>query len=109
MKINMRKSIGVKFIAILLLLLAVGQGVGAYLFLSSIRSGFVDALHERMKRQIKQTAAVMAEPVITYTMLSIDTYLEEAMKDQDVQSMQILTETGTVLRERAVKVGRVKG
>jgi methyl-accepting chemotaxis protein len=109
MKINMGKSISVKFIAILLVLLAVGQGVGAYLFLSSIRSGFMDALHERMKRQIKQTAAVMAEPVETSSMLSIETYIDEAMKDKDVQALQVISESGTVLREQAVKEGRVKG
>jgi transcriptional regulator with GAF, ATPase, and Fis domain len=109
MTINLRKSISVKFIAILLVLLAAGQLVGGYLFLSSIRSGFMDSLHERMKRQIKQTAAVMAEPVETSSMLSIETYVDETMKDQDVQSMQVLSESGTILREQAVKEGRRKG
>jgi methyl-accepting chemotaxis protein len=100
----MGKSMSTRFIAILLVLIAVGQGIGAVLFLSSIRSGFMDSLHDRMRRQIKQTAAVMSEPVFTSSMLPIETYIDEAMKDKDVQSLKVINKDGVVLRQKSVPV-----
>ena len=81
---NMGKSMSVRFIAILLLLIGVGQGVGSLLFLNSIRSGFMESLHDRMKRQIKQTASLMVDPVVTSTPDPIESYIKEALKDRDI-------------------------
>jgi methyl-accepting chemotaxis protein len=104
MVISMGKSMSVRFIAILLVLIGVGQGIGAVLFLGSIRSGFMDSLHDRMRLQIKQTAAVMSEPVFTSSMLPIETYIDEAMKDKDVQSLKVINKDGVILRQKSVPV-----
>jgi hypothetical protein len=83
-------SISFRFTAVLLVVLAVGQGFGAVLFLSSIRHGFMTALHDRMTREIKQAAAILPEPVATINTSLIDLFMTATLKDLDVQSIQVL-------------------
>ena len=106
MKLTLGKSISTRLIAILLLVLVLGQAIGAYLFLTSIRAGFMDALHARMNRQTKQAAGVLGEAAVTYNTSLIDAYITETMKDQDIQAIRVLDPAGAVIKELAVQRGK---
>lgn len=105
MKFTFGKSISVRFIAIILLVLTVGQGIGVYLFLTSIRGGFMEALHARMKREVKQYASVLAEPVVNYNTAFIDSFITESLKDQDIQAIRVLDKSGKPIKEHVVQRG----
>lgn len=105
MKIAKGKSISQRLIITLLLVLAVGQGVGAWLFLNSIHGGLMDALHARMKRQIKQAAALLPESVATYNTSLTQLFVTDTLNDLDIQSIRIEDVSGTVVAEQTVKRG----
>lgn len=108
MKINVQKSISMKVVAILLLVLAVGQGVGAYLFLSSTRNDFVAALHARMKRGVKQNAGILAEPVVNYNTPLVASLIMESLKDEDIYAIRVVDKNGTTIKEGIVNRGERK-
>jgi len=103
---NLRHSITAKFIAVLLLILVVGQGVGTFLYLQYNRSILVTALHERMQRTARESAGITAEPIMNYNFALIDAYLTELLKDKDVSAMQFIDKEGKVIREKRVSRGK---
>jgi methyl-accepting chemotaxis protein len=100
MKLKQSGSISTRFFAILLILFAIGQGVGSFLFLKSIRSGFMDALHARVERQIKQASGVLGEPAVTLNTSLIESYLNETLNDQDILAMKVMDRDGNTIKEQ---------
>ncbi len=96
-----RNSITTKFILVLLLVLLTGQGLGAVLFVSYTRSNMLDALHSRMVRLARQSASVVAEPILNYNFPVIESYLGEAAKDPDIVAMRVVDPQGSVISEKA--------
>lgn len=103
---SLRHSITAKFIAVLLLILVVGQGVGTFLYLQYNRSILVTALHERMQRTARESAGITAEPIMNYNFALIDAYLTELLKDKDLSAMQFIDKDGKVIREKRVSRGK---
>ncbi|QXE88637.1 HAMP domain-containing protein [Geomonas nitrogeniifigens] len=101
----MHKSISVKVVAILLLVLTVGQGVGAYLFISSARNDFMGALHARMKRGAKQNASILAEPLVNYNTPLVTSFITESLKDGDISSIKVIDKNGNTIKEGMVDRG----
>ena len=91
-----RNSITTKFILVLLLVLLTGQGLGAVLFVSYTRSNMLDALHSRMVRLARQSASVVAEPILNYNFPVIESYLGEAAKDPDIVAMRVVDPQGVI-------------
>lgn len=102
---NFGKSITGKFVAVLLLVLVVGQGVGTFFYLRNTRSNLVDSLHKRMARTVKQAAGISAEPIMNYNFALLDSYLKESLEDEDIESMQFLGKKGEVIREKSINRG----
>jgi methyl-accepting chemotaxis protein len=96
---KMTRSLAAKFILVLLLVLAVGQGIGAYIFITYTRSDLLTALHERMQRLTSQTAAVVAEPILNYNFSVIESYLQEALQDPDIVALRIVDPEGNPLSQ----------
>ncbi|HEX9874575.1 MAG TPA: methyl-accepting chemotaxis protein [Deferrimonas sp.] len=96
-------SISAKFIVALLLVLLAGQGLGAFLFLRHSRSELSTALHERMQRLARQSAGVVAEPVLNYNFALIDGYLTEALQDRDIVAMRVLDPEGEIISEKVAE------
>jgi methyl-accepting chemotaxis protein len=96
---KLTRSLTAKFILVLLLVLAVGQGIGAFIFITYTRSDLLAALHERMQRLTSQTAAVVAEPILNYNFSVIDSYLQEALQDPDILSLRIVDPEGNSLSQ----------
>ncbi|WP_129126217.1 methyl-accepting chemotaxis protein [Geomonas oryzae] len=101
----MQKSISIKVVTILLLVLAVGQGVGAYLFISSTRNDFMEALHARMRRGVKQNAGILAEPVVNYNTPLVAAFITESLKDADISAMKVVDRNGNTVKEGMVDRG----
>lgn len=96
-----KKSLTLRFIATVLLVLAAGQGLGTYLFLAHSRNDLTSALHERMQRLARQSAGVLAEPILNYNLPVLDAYLTEALVDPDIVAMAILDGQGESIKERS--------
>lgn len=108
MRLTLGKSISARLITTLLIILVIGQAVGAYLFLTSIRLGFMDSLHSRMTRQAKQAAGVLGEAAVTYNTSLIESYINEAMKDRDIVAIRVLDKSGAVVKEQSAQHGTKK-
>ncbi|MBP1729531.1 MAG: methyl-accepting chemotaxis protein [Deltaproteobacteria bacterium] len=96
-------SLSTRFIAILILLLIVGQGIGTILYLRSSSADLIDSLHKRMQRSIRQAAGVSAEPILNFNFDLLGSYIEETLKDEDVESMKFIGTSGEILKEKKIK------
>lgn len=101
-------SITTRFISVLLLILVIGQGIGAFLFLQYNRSSLVTALHERMQRTVRESSGIAGEPILNYNFPLIDAYQQELLKDRDVVSVAFLDKEGQVIREQKADRGKRK-
>ncbi len=99
----MNRSISFRFIAVLLLVLALGQSLGAFLYLRESRNTLTTSLHDRMQRSLRQAAGVLAEPLLNYNFDLIEAYLTESLQDLDLQTMRVLDAQQRVVRERTVE------
>ena len=98
---TLKNSITAKFIAVLLLVLVIGQGLGAVLFITYTRTNLMASLQARMERLAKQSAGVIAEPILNYNLPVLDAYLKEALADPDIVAMTIFDAGGKVLNEKS--------
>lgn len=98
---TLKNSITAKFIAVLLLVLAIGQGLGAVLFITYTRTNLMASLEARMERLAKQSAGVIAEPILNYNLPVLDAYLKEALADPDIVAMTIFDAGGKVINEKS--------
>src|SRR5512133_408406 len=96
-------SLATRFISILILLLVVGQSIGTFLYIRSSSADLLDSLHKRMQRSIRQAAGVSAEPILNFNFDLLGSYLEESLKDEDIESMKFLGTNGEVLKEKQIK------
>ena len=96
-------SLSTRFISILILILITGQGFGTYLYISSARTDLLDSLHKRMQRSIRQAAGISAEPILNFNFELLESYIEESLKDDDIESMRFLGTGGDVLKEKKIK------
>jgi methyl-accepting chemotaxis protein len=103
MAVSRGKSISQRLIVTLLLVLVIGQGIGAYLFLKATNSGLMNALHGRMKREIKQASALLAEPVATFNTSLIELFVTDTLNDLDIQSIRIEDASGAPVAEKTLK------
>jgi methyl-accepting chemotaxis protein len=98
---TLKNSITAKFIAVLLLVLVIGQGLGAVLFITYTRTNLMASLQARMERLAKQSAGVIAEPILNYNLPVLDAYLKEALADPDIVAMTIFDAGGKVINEKS--------
>lgn len=98
---TLKNSITAKFIAVLLLVLVIGQGLGAVLFITYTRTNLMASLQARMERLAKQSAGVIAEPILNYNLPVLDAYLNEALADPDIVAMTIFDADGKVINEKS--------
>ena len=95
-----RKSITVKFIATVFLVLLLAQAAGTVAFLLYIRTSFLEEITLRMKRSAAIVAGVSSYPLLSYDFAMIDTYLDEVAKDDEITSIHIFDNQGKVAREK---------
>jgi methyl-accepting chemotaxis protein len=55
-----------------------------------------------MQRNIRQAAGVSAEPILNFNFDLLGSYIDESLKDDDIESMRFLGTTGDVLKEKKV-------
>ena len=96
-------SLSTRFTTILVLLLVVGQAIGTVLYLRASSDDLTGSLHKRMQRNIRQAAGVSAEPILNFNYDLLSSYLEESLKDEDIESMKFLGTKGEVLKEKKIK------
>ena len=96
-------SISTRFISILVLVLVLGQGIGTFLYLGHSRTELLDSLHKRMQRNTHQAAGISAEPILNYNFALLSSYIDETLKDDDIETMRFLGTTGEVLKEKKIK------
>jgi len=100
---NKNSSLATRFISILILLLITGQSIGTFLYIRSSSADLLDSLHKRMQRSIHQAAGVSAEPILNFNHDLLGSYIEESLKDEDIESMKFLGANGEVLKEKQIK------
>lgn len=100
---NKNSSLATRFISILVLLLVVGQSIGTFLYIKSSSADLVNALHKRMQRSVRQAAGISAEPILNFNFDLLGSYIEESLKDEDIESMKFLGTNGEVLKEKEIK------
>jgi len=95
-----RKSITVRFIATVFLVLLIAQSIGTIVFTLYIRFSFFEELNTRMKRSAAIMAGVSGYPLLSFDFAMIDTYMEEVANDDAITSIHIVDAKGKVLREK---------
>ncbi len=102
---RLARSLSFRFAAVLFLVLAVGQGVGAVAYLLATRAAGLTALHERMARTLLQVAGVSTQPLWDLDYEFLEPYLDEVMKDPDIQAVCVRDGTGAVVSSRSRDAG----
>jgi len=97
---SFRKSISVKFIAAVFLVLLIAQTIGSVAFTLYIRNTLSAQLRNRMERSAAIMAGVSSFPLLSYDYTLIDTYLDEVAKDSEITSIHILDAQGKMVREK---------
>lgn len=97
---SFRKSISVKFIAAVFLILLIAQTIGSVAFTLYIRNTLSAQLRNRMERSAAIMAGVSSFPLLSYDYTLIDTYLDEVAKDSEITSIHILDAQGKMVREK---------
>ena len=100
---NKTSSLSTRFLSILIIILIIGQAIGTFLYIGYSRQNLLESLHKRMERNIRQAAGVSAEPILNFNFDLLSSYIDESLKDDDVESMRFLGATGDVLKEKSVK------
>ncbi|HEU0265108.1 MAG TPA: methyl-accepting chemotaxis protein [Geobacterales bacterium] len=90
-----------RFLAVILLVLLIGQVAGTFYYLRNERNNLVAGLHTRMQSTLRQVASVSAEPIINYNFSLLDLYLAELMQDQDIRAVTIVDPQGEIIRSRS--------
>ncbi|NVN97810.1 MAG: HAMP domain-containing protein [Geobacteraceae bacterium] len=96
-------SLATRFISILILLLVVGQSIGTFLYIKSSSADLLNSLHKRMQRNVRQAAGISAEPILNFNFDLLGSYIEESLKDEDIESMRFIGTNGEVLKEKEIK------
>ncbi|MBI5848648.1 MAG: methyl-accepting chemotaxis protein [Nitrospirae bacterium] len=94
------KSITVKFVATVFVVLLAVQSVGTVAFMLYIRSSFLEEITMRMNRAASIMAGVSMAPLLSYDFALIDTYLDEVSRDEEITSIHIFDAQGKVAREK---------
>jgi methyl-accepting chemotaxis protein len=95
-----RKSISVKFIATVFLVLLIAQTIGSVAFTLYIRNTLSAQLKNRMERSAAIMAGVSSFPLLSFDYALIDTYMDEVAKDGEITSIHILDAQGKMVREK---------
>jgi len=56
-----------------------------------------------MQRNIRQAAGVSAEPILNYNFNLLSSYIDETLKDEDIETMRFIGTTGEVLKEKNIR------
>jgi methyl-accepting chemotaxis protein len=94
------RSLTVKFIATLLIILFIGQGLGLVLFILSIRDNLVDSLNEKMSSMGSLLSGITAEPISQNNGMLLNRYLTVSFKDEDFISIAVLDKNNKLLEEK---------
>jgi len=95
-----RKSISVKFIATVFLVLLIAQTIGSVVFTLYIRNTLFAELRNRMERSAAIMAGMSSFPLLSFDYALIDTYMDEVAKDGEISSIHILDAQGKMVREK---------
>ncbi|OGW27114.1 MAG: hypothetical protein A2X59_04610 [Nitrospirae bacterium GWC2_42_7] len=97
-----RKSITAKFITSVFIILLAGQLTGAVILFLHTKSTLLKSLQKRIDKTATTIAGVSSAPLLNYDYASIDSYLEETVKDEDINSVHISDMDGKVIREKVM-------
>lgn len=105
----MRKgSIAVRFVAVVLLILVVGQGALWLWFAQSQKTYHAESLREKIGTAGGLVAQFSETAMQSYDFRSLDQYLDALSKDEDILSVTILDKDGKVFREKTFRAGSVQ-
>jgi len=102
---TVRKSITVKSLATLFVVLLIGQSIGAMILISYTRSALIKSLEKRINKTATIVAGVSSLPLLSFDYAPIDIYVEEVLRDDDITGVHILDRSGKVVRE-SIKSGK---
>ncbi|MEK7308322.1 MAG: methyl-accepting chemotaxis protein, partial [Nitrospirota bacterium] len=94
------KSLAVKFIVTLLIILFIGQGLGLVIFILSIRDHLVDSLNEKMRGTGSLLSEITAEPISQNNGMLLNSLLTVSFKDEDFISIAVFDKNNELLDER---------
>lgn len=101
-------SIAVRFIAVVLLILVVGQGALWLWFAQNQKTYHAGSLREKIRTAGGLVAQFSATAMESYDFRSLDQYLDALSKDEDILSVNILDKDGKVFREKTFRPGTVR-
>lgn len=96
---SLRRSITVKFIATVFLVLLIAQSIGSVAFILYIRNTLSSQLKSRMERSASIVAGMSAFPLLSFDYTQLDSYLEVVAKDGEVTSIHLFDAQGKMVRE----------
>lgn len=94
------RSLAVKFIVTLSIILFIGQGLGLVIFILSIRDNFVDSLNEKMRRTGSLLSEITAETISQNNGMLLNSLLTVSFKDEDFISIAVFDKNNKPLNER---------
>ena len=95
----LKNSITAKFISALFVIFLIGQLIGAMFLIMFTRSALLDSLEKRIRRAAVTTAGVSSGLLLSSDYTLIDAFIEEVLKDDDINAVHILNAAGKVVRE----------
>lgn len=99
-----RKSITARFIASVFVILLAGQLTVTVILFLHTKSTLFDSLQKRINKAATIISGVSSAPILSYDYATIDTYLQETVKDEDINAIHIYDKDGKVIREKIKQV-----
>lgn len=99
-----RGSIAIRFIAVVLLILVVGQGILWMWFIRGQKTYYAKTAEDKIRTVSNLLANFSVTAILSYNYTSLDQYIEALARDEEIIAIKVLDKKGNVLRERILKV-----
>jgi len=98
-----RRSLAISFMAVVLAVLLVGQGLLWLWFLKSQRSYHMELLRGKVQTVAKLLEGFSATAILSYNYSYLDQYMDALAQDMDILAVKVMDDEGHVLRDRVLR------
>ncbi len=99
-----KKSIAVRFILVVLLILVLGQSALWFWFVNGQSAYYAESLKDKIRTTANLLTNVTTTAILSYNYSYLDQYIDVLSKDEDILSIKVTDKNGNVLRERVLKI-----
>ncbi len=99
---KLKESLGFRFTLVLLIILIIGQGIGASWFIYSTRNNLMAALDAKVRSIGMLLTGMSVEPLgtVNYRLTGLNAYIDTVIKDDEIVGVKVVNKDGMVISTR---------